>query len=506
MMTRIDNILNRITMYRLVLYVLITLVFISMVFGTVGFIPYSPLSISASTAVVTGMCLAANKIFAKAYDAPVNAESAYITALILVLILPPLKTVPDLALLGWAAILAMASKYILAIRKKHVFNPAAVAVVLTSFGFGGSAVWWVGDFAMTPFVAIGGYLITRKLKREDLVATFIATALAVSGVFTVMKGGSVITLLNQLFFHSSLLFFAGIMLTEPLTMPPNENLQILYGVLAGFLFVPQIRLGPVATTPELALVIANAFSYLVSPKEKLWLVLREKIRMSPTVTDFIFEPVAGFSFLPGQYMEWTLECKHPDSRGNRRYFTIASSPTEPNIRIGVKFSDRGSSFKNALKKISRDTPVIASQLSGSFTLPQDTDKKLAFISGGIGVTPFRSMIRYLIDTGQPRQVIHLYSNRTADEIIYRDVFDRAEKELGIYTIYTLTDTSSLPPDWRGETGRIDAAMIRINIPDYRERHFYLSGPHDFVVAVEQSLKSIGINDRQVVKDYFPGFT
>jgi len=114
-----------------------------------------------------------------------------------------------------------------------------------------------------------------------------------------------------------------------------------------------------------------------------------------------------------------------DSRGNRRYFTIASSPTEKELRLGVKFYPNGSSFKKALASMNEADTIIASQLSGDFIMPSNKKKKLVFIAGGIGITPFRSMIKYLIDTKQKRDIVLIYSNRTKTDVIYKNIFDSA---------------------------------------------------------------------------------
>jgi ferredoxin-NADP reductase len=99
----------------------------------------------------------------------------------------------------------------------------------------------------------------------------------------------------------------------------------------------------------------------------------------------------------------------------------------------------------------------------------------------------------------------LYSNRTAPEIVYADVLEEARAHLGIKTVYTLTDTKSVPPGWLGGTGRVDAEMISRSVPDYRERTFYLSGPRSLVVGFEQVLRSLGIPKGRIKTDFFPGF-
>jgi ferredoxin-NADP reductase len=144
-------------------------------------------------------------------------------------------------------------------------------------------------------------------------------------------------------------------------------------------------------------------------------------------------------------------------------------------------------------------------LAGDFTLPQDTSKKLVFIAGGIGVTPFRSMIKYLIDKKEKRDIILFYSNKTYDEIAYKDVFDEATKEFGLKTIYTLSDETKLPPDWSGDKGFLTAGKVKNFVPDYKERTYYLSGPHGMVAAFEKTLAEIGVPKLQIKTDYFPGF-
>jgi ferredoxin-NADP reductase len=265
-----------------------------------------------------------------------------------------------------------------------------------------------------------------------------------------------------------------------------------------------VNIAGIYFSPEIALCIGNVFSFLVSPKVKLLLNLEQKIQASKDTIGFIFRPPHKLAFIPGQYMEWTLPHAHPDDRGNRRYFTLANSPTEDEVRLGVKFYQNSSSFKNALFEMDKKNLIVGAQLAGDFVLPNDKNKKLVFIAGGIGITPFRSMVKYLIDLNNPRDIILFYANKTADEIAYKDVFDEAQRKLHIKTVYTLTDKDHIPDGWQGEVSRIDAEMISAHVPDYKERMFYLSGPHTMVTASEQVLKKMGVKNEQIKKDFFPG--
>ena len=504
MIATLDNLLDGVTMYRLVLYVLLGQIGIAAILGAVGLLPFSPAALLISTTVLVALCWAANTLLARIFHVPANVESATITALILALILDPARSADSLQFLGWAAILAMSSKYILALSNKHIFNPAAVAVVITSLALGETASWWVGTASMLPAVLIGGLLIVRKIRQEEMAGVFIAAALATVCLASVGQGVALPAELRQLLLESPLFFFASIMLTEPLTAPPTRNLKRVYAVLTGVLFIPQVHLGPIYSTPELALVVGNAFSYIASPKQRVVLRLKRKTRLAPDVVDFVFTPSQRLAFAPGQYMEWTLAHPHPDSRGNRRYFTLASSPTEDTVHLGVRFYDHGSSFKTAMYAMNGRIPLFGDQIAGDFTLPKDPKQKLVFIAGGIGITPYRSMLKYLLDTGQRRDIVLLYANRTAADIVYRDVLSEAQARLSVRTVYTLTDMNALPRDWQGARGRIDEQMILNAAPDYRERTFYVSGPPEMVRSCEHALRALGVRKGQIRKDYFPG--
>lgn len=333
---------------------------------------------------------------------------------------------------------------------------------------------------MVPVVLLGGLLVVRKLRQEDMIGSFCVAALASVCIVTVVQRGNVVTELDQLLIKSPLFFFAFIMLTEPLTAPPTKKLRRLYAVLTGILFIPQVHIGQIYSTPELALVVGNVFSYLVSPKQKVVLKLRRKIKWAPSIIDFVFKPSQKLAFLPGQYMEFTLAHPHADSRGNRRYFTLASSPTENDVHLGVRFYEQGSSFKKALHRMDGSTSIVGAQIAGDFTLPADSQQKLVFIAGGIGITPFRSMLKYLLDVQERRDIVLFYANRTADEIVYQDVLGAAQEKLGIKTFYTLTDTAAIPKNWPGCVGRISEQMIREAVPDYQERTYYLDAIPSFV--------------------------
>jgi ferredoxin-NADP reductase len=507
-MKSVDNFLDKITMYRIVLYILIGFVLIASALSFFGLLSYNPIGLLFSAFFITTICLIINILFAWAFDVPANFESVYITALILSLIITPIQSLNDgnfFLLAICSSIIAMGLKYLVAIKHKHIFNPAAIAVVITAFTINQSASWWIGTFWMMPFVLIGGFLITRKIHRFDLVISFCVLAIIMISISDISKINMLPKDIWRMITMTPMFFFATVMLTEPLTTPPRRFTRILYGSLVGFLFFPMIHVGSVYSTPELALIVGNLFSYIISPKERMILKLKNVQRVAHDTYDFIFKMDRPMNFMPGQYLEWTLSDRLIDSRGNRRYFTIASSPTEPYLIMGIKFYPKASAFKKQLASLKLNDTIIASQRSGDFTLPKNKKKKLVFIAGGIGVTPFRSMIKYLIDKKEIRDIVVLYSNRTIEDIAYSDIFDQAQRELGIKVIYILTDINTIPDTWNGKKGILSENEIIKEIPDFKDRTFYLSGPHGMVVGFENTLSNIGVHKTHVKKDYFPGF-
>lgn len=492
-MTWFTTLLDRITMYRLLLYYLIVLLGVAALLSLFGVLHFSAIDIIFSSLFITAICLISNKIFAYAFDAPTNVESVYITALILALIITPTTKTQAIVFLAAASGLAIASKFMLAIHHKHIFNPAAIAVVLTGLGAGDTASWWIGTPWMAPFVLIGGLLVVYKTERWRMVLMFMAIALVGTAVLAGLSQSDITATLSREILSSPLLFTAFVMLTEPLTSPTTRSKQGWYGTLVGALFPPQINFWGVFITPEISLVMGNIFTYSVGPRVRQQLMLTRRVRLSADTFDFVFEPKHSFTFIPGQYMEFTLQHPHTDSRGARRYFTIASSPTEKELRLGIKFYEQSSSFKQTLLNMPLGSQTIAAQVGGDFSLPKDPQQKIAFIAGGIGVTPYRSMLKYLLDTKETRSITMLYAAKTAQDIVYQDVLGAAQTQLGLRLHYAINGQ------------KVDADFIRAQIPDFYERLFYISGPHSLVVAVERALRKLGVRHSSIKKDFFSGY-
>lgn len=514
LLKKIDSFLNGVTMYKLVLFGLFSLAGVSIIFASFGLVSYSPVALALSFLVLTFFCYTINFIFEYIYKAPSNIESTSITSLILFLILPPLSTTGDLKVLVFVSFLAIASKYLLAFNKRHIFNPAAFALVVLGISGLGVPLWWVGTTYLLPFTIVFGLLVVRKIRRFQMFFVTVFTSVLVVSVLGLTNQTPLKEVLTLHFTSWPIVFFASIMVTEPLGLPPRKYLQIIYGIFIGAVSSWPFMVGPFFGTPELALILGNLLAYSVSLKRKLFLFLQERVEIAKDTYEFVFKQEPKLVFLPGQYLEWTLPHKNPDVRGVRRYFTIASSPTEETLKLGVKFAKEGSSFKKELFNLSESKAVFATQLSGDFVLPKDQNKKLVFVAGGIGITPFRSMLKYLLDTKQKRNIVLFYSNKTQEEIAYKDLLEECAKSFGLKTVFLVTDSPRLAPFVETgpprlaplvETGFLDQGKIEKYVPDFKSRVFYLSGPNAMVENYKTMLLKMGVGRGLIVTDYFPGF-
>lgn len=501
----IDDLLNGITMYKVVLYGLWGMTIAGLFYAFLGLLPFAFLPLFISFAVILGLCLAFNALFAKLFSVPPNVESVWITGLILFLILTPAVTAYEYFGVALMCVIAIGSKYILAWNKVHVFNPVAIALVVMGLVGSDLAIWWVGSTIMLPLVLVIGLLIVRKIKRGRMFLLFLIMSVVMIALASSRNQLPILDSVWIALISWPLFFFGTVMLTEPLTTPEKQRHQLLYGMIVGVITGSQVHIGNVYSTPELALVVANIFAFFVSNKQKMVVTLQSKHQEAPHLYDFSFSTPRKLQFEPGQYIEWTFRHDHPDQRGVRRYFTIASAPEEENLHLGVKIAPEGSSFKKALLAMKPGDELIVGQVSGDFVLPENPATKLVFIAGGIGITPFRSHIQHLIASGQKRDVVLLYACATDKDFVYTDVFEQGQKSFGLQVQYIASEVQHVSKGWSGKVGRIDAKMLSELVPDFQDRTFYISGPGGMVAAYKQLLEDLKVSSRQIRTDYFPGF-
>jgi ferredoxin-NADP reductase len=218
------------------------------------------------------------------------------------------------------------------------------------------------------------------------------------------------------------------------------------------------------------------------------------------IRTFYFRPEQPVLYTAGQYTELTIPHPHPDQRGIRHWFTLSSSPTDDLLTITTKFAaDKGSSFKRALRKLQPGTELHMATPMGDFVLPKLVQTPLIFVAGGIGITPFHSMLSWLAATRETRPIKLLYGVRSEDEIIFQETFDKAGQRA---TIMVSEPTAA----WGGERGHLSAELILGLEKPAEDTLIYVSGPEPMVQALAKDLHKAGIKKHQIVSDEFPNYS
>lgn len=485
-------------LYRSMLYALATVLVAAIILSFFNVLPYDAVDILLTSLYLMVVVWGVSWILGKLFKAKPNPESSLITALILAFIFGPMPLIDNLAPLTFLAAVAGASKYLLVWRRSHIFNPAAIAAVATALVFDVGASWWVGSIYLLPVVILAGlYEVFYKVNRGRLVFVFLGAYTVFFLARAFFDGLTPISALDNLWttlLYSPILFFTFVMLVEPLTSPAERNKRLIFGVLVAFLIVwlPKILPG-VTYSLELSLLIGNIFAALSGNQGRIMLQLVKKEKFGPNIMGFWFKPSPKRQFIPGQFLNYTLPHKRADLRGTRRFFSISSSPTEDNILLTTKFAEKSSSFKNALRALQRGDELTATRPEGDFVMPDDLTRPLVFVAGGIGVTPYRSMIKYLLDKNEKRPITLIYGARTKEEFVFKDIFSQAEKSLDLKTVYI-----------EGEP--ITTELIRQNAADFKKALIYVSGPEPMVRALLTQLRKAGAHSKNLRHDYFPGYS
>lgn len=486
-MTYIDAFLNKITMYRVVLYGLVLLAVYSVVLGSVGVLSFSGIHLTLSLITILAATWATDSVCARILKIDRNVESTYITAFILFFVLMPATDPSGLVPLVLGGVLAASSKYLFVLKNRHIFNPAAfAAAALTLIGIGGVG-WWVGSPFLLPVVLIVGLLVVRKIRRFDMFLAYLLAAGAAATLSALYGQTGVQESLILLVLSWPLIFLGTIMLTEPLTAPTTKIGRVVYGVCVGVLVAVPLSVGVFTVTPAIALILGNLLTVAIARPSRVVLTLVERVQIAKSAYEFVFKPDVPLRHRAGQYMEWTLGHVPSDARGNRRYFTIASAPSDSLVRLGVRISEPGSSFKRALMQLPLGSTMTATGVAGEFVLGPDTTRPLAFIAGGIGITPFISILRDLDARQETRDCVLVYAASSEDEFAYRDVLAQAEVR-GVRVVCLV--------------GSLTEERIRESIPDIASRAVYISGPDGLVRSLAKTVRGLGA--REIHRDYFPG--
>ena len=214
---------------------------------------------------------------------------------------------------------------------------------------------------------------------------------------------------------------------------------------------------------------------------------------SPGVESFIFKPEEPLIWKAGQFLHYVLNHEATDDRGSDRWFTIASAPYERHVMLTTRFAlKQGSTFKKTLKALKPGESIEVSDLDGDFIV-SDPKKQYVFIAGGIGITPFRSILMQAEHQGKRLHVTLLYANRKT-VAAYKKEFDALEKRNPHLKIHYLFHPQ-----------RIDKKTVKELIPNLRTPLFYVSGPEPMVESIGKMLQQIGVPKRRIKQDWFPGY-
>lgn len=511
---RVFAVLGRVSMYRLVYLALAALALIAFVLSFFGEIAPGPLELLVTLAVLSAVCVGVDAAAQRILGLPWRIESSLITAHILLFVLRPTLALPALAGIALAGAVASLSKYVLAWRGRHIFNPAAVgATVLTLLSVAwpdlGASAWWVGTPALAGPVIVLGIAVLLRTEKLRIVAVFVVVAIGVAFVRTAAQYQAAgiqidgFEVLWPVLWSSPFLFLGAFMLSEPLTLPPRRWQQLTVAAVVGVLAGWPIPVGDITLGQERALLIGNLVAFAFAARTAVRLTLVSRAAPTPTVREMTFQVHDRLSFRPGQYLELEVPHRHPDARGTRREFSIASAPEDlPQLKVAFKengSSKPQSSFKKALAEVPEGGRLAITGVWGDFLLPTRNGVPVLMVAAGIGVTPFVSQLRHMRAAGEDRDVVLVYVASEASELAYRDEIEASGARV---VVFTRDEPTDLPEHWRWARGvRLDADGLLRVVPDISARHAYISGPAGLIADLAPALERA----RSITTDAFSGY-
>ena len=218
-----------------------------------------------------------------------------------------------------------------------------------------------------------------------------------------------------------------------------------------------------------------------------------------------FQKPPGFSFQAGQFCFVAApELGFHDQEGLRKPFSIASLPREKELVFVLRLTE--TAFKRTLKEMPLGAAVAVDSPVGLLTLPKKTGRPLVFLAGGIGVSPFRSMMKYSADASTGHKITLFYSGRVPEEAIFLDELRslvRSDSRMVVVATMTRPDRSGHV--WSGPTGRVDQAMIRKQCKDWQEALYYVSGPPAMAEGMRSLLLEMGINQQRIKREVWTAY-
>lgn len=497
----LDRVTGAITMYRLMLAVLSILTVVALVLSAFGLLPYTPLAVAVTLVVALGVTVGSNALIALLFRAKPHPDSSVITGFLLFFLFSPSLEIAQLGGLALAGAVASASKYALAIRGRHIVNPAAIGAVVAALTGLNFAVWWAATPLLLPIVAIGAFLVLYRTGRFSMAGVFIALSAAIIVIRMLSSGTDPGSAIVTAFASYPIIFLAGFMLTEPLTLPPRRWQQLTVAALVAALFAVPYSFGPVFSSPEIALVVGNIVAFAFGQRRAIRLSYVGKKMIGPATFELTFQPSRPVRFSPGQYMELTLPHRKADFRGSRRYFSVASAPTADGpITFAITVPSKASSFKAALLALEPGARVDGTGVGGDFTLPRNRSHPVLLVAGGIGITPFASQLAHAEESaGRDLKVVYVTSS--TDDLPFRELLEASGFPV---VLFGPEPARALPAHWSyAGPGRVTGDRLLEQVPDAGKRRVFISGPPALVTELGRALRSRGV--RHIHSDAFSGY-
>lgn len=220
---------------------------------------------------------------------------------------------------------------------------------------------------------------------------------------------------------------------------------------------------------------------------------------------FHFKKPKDFTFKAGQHAEFTLlDPKETDERGNSHIFSLATPPDAKELMIATRIRD--TAFKRSLKMLKAGAQLKCEGPYGSFTLHNKSEIPAVFLTGGIGITPVRSILMQAAKDKLPHHLFLFYSNKRPEDAAFLKELQKLEKDNPNYTfIGTMTEMENSEQSWAGETGYINHEMLTKYVKDLKKPIFYLSGPAAMVTAMRSTLNKAGVDDDNIRTEEFAGY-
>ena len=222
---------------------------------------------------------------------------------------------------------------------------------------------------------------------------------------------------------------------------------------------------------------------------------------------FYFQKPAGFQYTAGQYVDLTLSNPlETDADGDRRSFSLSSAAQEPELFIATRMRD--TAFKRVLKSMPVGSVVQISEPMGSFTIHNNAEKPAVFLAGGIGITPFYSMVKDAAYRKLPHHITLFYSNkRPEDSAFLQELIDLQKENSNYKLVATMTEMDKSKQSWTGETGFITKEILdkHLKAKETNKAIYYIAGPPAMVAAMRNMLNESGVDTDNIRTEEFSGY-